>query len=477
MRMSQPAPQPPVVGLVDPADNPFLQDQFSPVGEEVDVDDVRVEGRLPEDLNGRYLRNGPNPQFAPIGSYTYPFDGDGMVHMLTFDHGKVGYRNRWVTTRGLRAERRAGRALYGGMLTPFMPDTASLGPDDDPSPFKNVANTNVVHHAGRTLALGDGSMPYEIGSDLSTIGEYDFDGTLPGGMTAHPKIDPVWDELFFFRSDVVPPYLVYGVVGPKGRVTRMEPVETPEPTLIHDFVVTEQHVVFFDCPAVFDFEAMLRGEQALHWREGRGTRIGVMPREGTADETLWIPVEDCFVMHFLNGYSEDDKIVVDYVHRSRPDIFGGGHDNAPRLHRSVIDLSRRSVHDEVVDYRAIEFPRVDDRRTGLPHRFGYAAAASDPSGVELGFFDSVVRYDFESGTSSEHRFQPGVIPGEPLFVPRPDGPGEHDGWVLVMTYDIDRHKSDLVVLDAARFASVPVAVVHLPVRVPMGLHGNWFPAG
>ncbi len=476
MRMSQPAPQPPVIGLVDPAGNPFLQDQFAPVDEEIDVADVRVEGRLPEELNGSYLRNGPNPQFRPIGSYTHPFDGDGMVHMVTFDEGRASYRNRWVLTRGLAAERRAGRALYGGMLTPFMPDAASIGPDGDANPFKNVANTNVVRHAGRTLALCDGGVPYELGPDLSTIGEYDFNGDLPGGMTAHPKIDPVWDELFFLRYDVVPPYLVYGVVGPKGRVTRIEPVDMPEPTLVHDFVVTEEHVVLFDCPAVFDSEAMQRGEQALRWHEGRGTRIGVMPREGTGDEMLWIPVDECFVMHFLNGYTENDTVVVDYVHRTRPDMLSGGRSDTPRLHRCVIDLSRRSAHDELIDHRAVEFPRIDDRRAGLRHRVGYAAAATDPFGVAEGIFDSVVRYDFEAGSSSEHRFQPGVIPGEPVFVPRPDRYSEHDGWVLVMTYDTQRHTSDLVVLDAARFASAPVAVVHLPVRVPMGLHGNWFPA-
>jgi carotenoid cleavage dioxygenase len=474
--MTPSAPQPPVIGLVDPAGNPFLQGPFTPVDDEVDVGDLRIEGRIPQELNGSYLRNGPNPQFTPLGSYTYPFDGDGMVHKLTFDDGRVSYRNRWVVTRGLAAERRAGRALYGGLITPFMPDAASIGADGDPNPFKNLANMNVIRHCGRTLALWDGGAPYELADDLSTVGEFDFEGGLPGGMTAHPKIDPVWDELCFFRYDVVPPYLVYGVVGPKGRVTRTEPIDLPDPALVHDFVVTEEHVVFFDSPAVFDFEAMLRGEQALRWREGRGTRIGVMPRDGEAGEMLWIPVDDCFVMHFLNGYTENNTVVVDYIHRNRPDVLAAGEENVPRLHRAVIDLARRTVHQELVDYRAVEFPRIDDRRTGLRHRIGYAASATDPFGAEVGYFDSVVRYDLEDATSTEHRFQPGVIAGEPVFAPRPGGTGEHDGWVLVMTYDVEHDTSQLVVLDAAHFGGPPVAIVHLPIRVPVGLHGNWFPA-
>lgn len=465
-----------VIELVDPAQHPFLQGPFAPVDEEVDVDGVRVEGRIPDELNGSFVRNGPNPQFTPLGSYTYPFDGDGMVHRLTFENGRVSYRNRWVQTRGLGAERRAGRALYGGLLTPFVPDTSSNGNEADASPFKNVANTNVIRHCGRTFALGEGGLPYELDADLSTVGEVDFGDGLPGGMTAHPKIDPVWDELSFFRSDVVSPYLVYGVVDPRGRVTRTQQIELAEPSLIHDFVVTDQHVVFFDSPAAFDFDGLVRGEPVLRWREGRGTRIGVMNREAEAGEIMWIPVDECFVSHFLNGYTENDTVVVDYIHRSRPDLLAGREENFPQLHRAVIDLSGRTVHDQVVDYRAVELPRVDDRRTGLRHRCGYAAAATDPTGAEFAYFDAVVRYDFDTGTSSEHRFAPGFIGGEPVFAPRPGGTEEDDGWVLVYTYDVERDTSDLVVLDACHFSGPPVAVVHLPTRVPAGLHGNWFAA-
>jgi carotenoid cleavage dioxygenase-like enzyme len=477
LRMPQPAPHPPVNRLVDPAENLYLQGPFAPVDDEVAVDDVRVEGRLPEELRGSYLRNGPNPQFTPLGSYTHPFDGDGMVHMLTFERGRVSYRNRWVATRGLTSERRAGRALYGGLMTPIMPDSSTIGPDGDPSPFKNLANTNVIRHCDRTLALSNGGMPYEMRDDLSTVGEQDFEGGLTGGMSAHPKLDPVWEELHFIRSDVVAPYLTYGVIGPKGRVTRSEPIDLPEPSLIHDFVVTDNHVVYFDSPAVFDFDAMIRGEQVMHWRPERGTRIGVMSRHTETPETLWFPVDNCFVMHFLNGYSDGDTVVVDYIHRTRPDVVAEDEENIPRLHRAVLDVSRRTVHVELIDYRAVEYPRVDDRRTGLRHRVGYAVAATDPNSARVGYFDSVVRYDLEGGTSTEHRLHPGVMAGEPVFAPRPGGTAEDDGWVLVHTYDVERDSSDLVVLDAARFNAPPIAIVHLPVRVPVGLHGNWYPAG
>jgi carotenoid cleavage dioxygenase-like enzyme len=477
MRITPPAPKTPVVELVDAAGNPWLRGAFAPVRDELDANDLSVEGRLPAELTGSYLRNGPNPQFTPLGSYTFPYDGDGMVHMVTFEGGRARYRNRWVVTRGLAAERRAGRALYGGTFTPFQPDPARLGADGDPNPFKNWANMNVVRHCGRVLALSDGGVPYELTAELATVGERDYDGLLPTGMSSHPKVDPIWDELCFFRTDVVPPYLVFGVVGPKGRVTRTEPIDLPEPVLIHDFVVTDQHVVFFDSPAVFDQQALLRGEPPLRWNEQRGTRIGVMPREGGAADLRWIPVEDCFAMHFLNGYTDGETVVVDYVHRRRLDAPGGTDDNVPRLHRAVVDLTRRSARDELVDSRAVELPRIDDRRAGLRHRVGYLAAASDPSAARTIAFDTIVRYDVDAGASTAHRFAPGVMVGEPVFAPRPGGYDEDDGWVLVFAYDTTQDRSDLVVLDAARVSSPPIAVVHLPRRVPAGMHGAWLPAG
>src|SRR5436190_23271822 len=100
MRITPPVPKAPVIELVDPAGNPYLRGAFAPVRDELDANDLTVDGRLPTELAGSLLRNGPNPQFTPLGSYTAPFDGDGMVHMVTFENGRARYRNRWVLTRG-----------------------------------------------------------------------------------------------------------------------------------------------------------------------------------------------------------------------------------------------------------------------------------------------------------------------------------------------------------------------------------------
>ena len=158
-------------GLVDPATSPYLSGRFAPVHREISTAKVAVEGDVPDDLIGTYIRNGPNPKFTPLGSYSYPIEGDGMLHAVSFGPDTVHYQNRWVRTRGLEAEERAGRALFGGIMTPAFVDPALLAPDPDPGwPTKLDAFINVVAHGGRYLALEEGLPAYEVSSELETVG-------------------------------------------------------------------------------------------------------------------------------------------------------------------------------------------------------------------------------------------------------------------------------------------------------------------
>ena len=276
-RLANAAPNPP---------NPYLEHGYAPVPDELSVDNLIVRGEVPREIVGTYLRNGPNPAYPPI-SYTYPFDGDGMVHGLTFDGGKVSYRNRFVLTAGLRADRRAGRTIYGGLTNPIVPDPRFVPPDGDPNRFKNVANTNVVRHAGRILALYEGDLPYELTAALETKGLYDFAGKLHGAMTAHPKFDPMSGEMLMFRYSLRPPFLVFYTVDAAGAVTHEVPIDTGMPFMVHDFVVTAHHVVFFLCPVVFDIAGAQQGKPFLAWQPERGTRIAVLRRDGTGG-VQWI---------------------------------------------------------------------------------------------------------------------------------------------------------------------------------------------
>ena len=442
--------------------DPFLEAGFAPVHDELTVDNLAVRGEVPREIAGAYLRNGPNPAYPPI-SYNYPFDGDGMIHGVTFADGKVSYRNRFVMTAGLRADRRAGRTIYGGLLNPLTPDPRFVAPDGDAGPIKNVANVNVVRHAGRILAIYESDMPYEITPTLETRGRYDFAGKLLDGMTAHPRIDPATGEMLMFRYRFRPPYLAFRVVDASGAIVRDVPIDTDAPLMVHDFSFTRDHVVFFLCPVVFD-------RTGLSWQPQRGTRIAVLRRDGTGG-VQWMADEAFFVFHFMNAWEADGRITIDYVQHG---AFFGHPGAPPALWRAVLDLKAGSIKRTRLDDRLGEFPRADPARAGIANRYGWLPVQA--SGDVLGAFGSIARYDLKTGEVKVHEFGPGREVDEPVFVPRPGGGGESDGWIMTYVYDRATDGSVLAILDAIDIDRPPVATVVMPRRVPHGLHGNWLPA-
>ncbi len=453
----------------DPATEPFLNGIFAPTQSELaDAPVSVIAGELPPDLAGTYYRNGPNARFTPIGSYTYPLDGDGMVHAVRIADGRATYGNRFVRTPSMAAEERAGRALWGGVMTPIMPT-----PEEAPGmegQYKDLPDINVVRHAGRLLALAEGARAFEMTRDLATVGPYDFAGKLPQGLCAHPKIDPLTGEMIAFRYAMEAPFLTWSTVARDGRVTRAEtPLDIDGAYMIHDFVITRSHLVIFVCPASLDPSS---GEM-LRWAPERGTRIAVVPRDGSP--VTWIDAPPFWVWHFANAYEEVDTsgamtLVVDYA--SWSELPMGPSDAKGHLARARIQPAQRRVALETIADRIGEFPRIDDRRLGMPHRYFYAACKG--SDLARGGFDRIVRFDVRSGESVEYAPPAGRI-GEPVFAPSLQDPGETAGYVL--TYRFDGDSTDLVVLRAGDLAGEPACVLRMPQRVPSGLHGCWVPAG
>jgi len=454
--------------------NPFLQGNFGPWRMEGDAPDLTVIGELPRELHGTYYRNGPNAAFEPMGRYHW-FDGDGMIHAIHIEDGRAHYRNRWVASEGLKEERAAGRALYPGLL--------DMGVTEAPR-FKVTANTNVVFHANRLLALVENSLPTELDArTLETRGLHDFAGKLAGPMTAHPKLDPVNGEMLFFGYSPFPPFLQYHVVDAAGAFVHSEPIDLAWPSMIHDFAVTENHVVFLLCPLVFDLSKIGSSGSVFSWEPERGTRIGVMPRRGRSADVRWFDTDPCYVFHPLNAYDDGDQVVLD-VHRYEQLLFMSPKaardpqwrdSQVARLHRFRLDLAQGSLRSDALDDHEGEFPRVDERLVGRKHRFGYFATVG-PEGnpTLLPEFTSVAKIDIERGSQVEvHPHGAGNGCGEPVFIPRQPDAAEDDGWVTYLAYDQARNASELVVLDARDFTGEPVARVMLPNRVPYGFHGNW----
>jgi carotenoid cleavage dioxygenase-like enzyme len=442
-----------------------------PVFSERMAADLPIRGQLPRTLSGTLFRNGPNPQFPEASRHW--FDGDGMVHAFSLGEGHVSYRNAWVRTAKWKAERQAGRSLTEGL---------AAAPDDLNKTFtdEGVANTNVIWHAGRLLALEEGHLPIElVPGNLATRGVQDF-GALRGPFTAHPKTDPITGELVFFGYSVdgdLTSGMRYGTIDVVGRVTRFEHFTAPYCSMVHDFAVTRRHVVFPIFPLSGSRLRLSRGGPPFAWDPGLGGYIGLVRREQGVASLRWFQSEPCFVFHVLNAWDEGHKIVIDVMQYDEPPLFphpdGSFTQSAPeaRLVRWTIDphAGTDAIGRDVLDDTTGEFPRIDDRRSGLRHRFG-AIAGRSRAGAGL---DSLVCFDLARGTREHVTLPAGDAFSEPVFVARSEDAEEGDGWLLATIWRAAEGRSDLAVFDTADLRHGPIALVQLPCRVPTGFHGNW----
>jgi carotenoid cleavage dioxygenase len=426
----------------------FQRDNYAPVADELTVFDLPVDGAIPREITGWYLRNGPNPRQA-TGHW---FTGDGMIHGVHLEEGRAKwYRNRWVRTES------------------FDNDLPVYNADGTRNLRSSVANTHIVNHAGKTLALVESSLPYEITNDLKTLGAYDFGGKLVDSMTAHPKICPVTGELHFFGyGNIFEPHVTYHRADADGELTINRPLDVPALTMMHDFALTAEHVVFMDLPIVFKLDVALEGsgDMPYRWDDDYGARLGVLRRDDPFGEVRWFDIDPCYVFHVVNAYDNGNAVVLQAVRY--PELWrnNGGFDADGVLWSWTIDLLTGRVSERQLDDRAVEFPRIDDRLATLPAQ--HAVTVGD---------GRLLRYDLKTGSAVEHTFgtpqSPGG-PGEAVFVPSAAGPAdESSGWYLGYVYDPVRDGSDLVIIDAADFAAPPVARIQLPQRVPYGFHGNW----
>ena len=437
------------------SDPPFyLRGNFAPVEHEVSATDLEVRGDIPAELNGLYLRNGPNPFGYDPGHW---FGGDGMIHGVRLEEGRAAwYRNRYVQTRRYKGE-----------------EVQLVDEEGQVDYTAGQSNTHVVGHAGRILALVETSFPMELSRELETLGPVDFDGRLKHSFTAHPKICASTGEMLAFGYGFAPPFLVFHRISAAGEMLQSEAIEVPGPTMMHDFAITDRHVVFMDLPIVFSPGALERGGFPYEWKPSYGARLGVMPRGGGNADVKWFEIDPCYVFHPMNAHAEEGSVVLEVARY--PSLMrreGDGVEEA-YLTRWGIDLQAGTVKEERLDDRSIEFPRVDPRREGRRNRYGYAVGmANHTEGFGM---KNLVKYDLEAGSSEVHELGAARSPGEGLFVPARSKAAEDEGYLLAYVYDAEANGSELLVLDAQSFSAEPLARVSLPQRVPAGFHGSWIP--
>jgi len=470
----------------------IYQGFMAPCRFEADLDDLEIEGVLPE-ISGAYYRVGPDPKHPPLLGDDIFFNGDGMVTRFVFADGKVSLKQRYVRTDKFVAEEQAGRALFGAYRNPFTDDPAVAGVT------RGTGNTNIVWHGGKLLALKEDSPPVAMDPDsLETLGNWTFDGKLRSRtFTAHPHIDAETGEMLCFgyaATGEATDDVAYYVVDRSGAIVHETWFKVPYSGMLHDFAVSKNYVVFPVVPITSNVEWLKQGKPHFLWDPSKDVWLGVLPRYGDGADIRWFRMPCRYSTHIFNAFDDGGKIYIDTPTGKGnafpffPDINGAPfdlHASAPHIQRWTIDLGSSSGEftETMLCDIISEFPRIDDRYKTHAHRHGWLGSFDymkpwndDRAPRPFMFFNSITHFDFAESRMKRWFIGDNSALEEVQFVPRFADAPEGDGYVMAI---VNRHaemRSDLVILDALDVEAGPVATVRVPFRIRNGLHGNWVSA-
>lgn len=471
--------------LPDDDDHPYRTGAWRPQHREWDATDLMVlEGEIPKDLDGIYLRNTENPVLPAIGRY-HPFDGDGMLHAISFQDGRASYRNRLIPTEGLAAELDAGAPLWAGILE--SPEKSKREGWGARTRMKDASSTDVVVHRGSAI-----STFYQCGdaylSDPHTLdprGVAAWARALPTGISAHPKLDEITGELLVFGYGKAEPYLHYGVVSAEGHLNHHVPIALPGPRLPHDMAFTERYAILNDLPLFWDPALLAKNVHRARYYPDLPSRFAIVPRRGQPGEVRWFEANPTYVLHWINAFEDGNTIVLDGYFQERPapehrpgdDAWSVLHrsmsikDIGARPHRWRFDLATGVCAEEKLDDEHTEFPTIHGRRAGRPYRY-FVAMSNEPGWF---LFHEMIRYDTTTMGKQRWKFPPGVFASESPIAPKVGATGEEDAYVVTFVSDVRNDRSECQIFDLADIGRGPIARVLLPERMASGTHACWVP--
>ena len=460
---------------------------------ECDIYDLVTEGELPEEINGNWYRSIPDPQYSPmLGDDTF-LSGDGMVSLFRFENGHVDFKMRYVKTERWKAERAARRSLYGLYRNPFTDDPSVRGKP------RNVNNTTPIYHAGKLLALKEDSHAMELDPQtLETIGEFDYDGRLKSQtMTAHTRLAPDTGDLYFFGYEaggLATKDVAFCVADKQGNLTREEWFEAPYVSLMHDFAVTREHVIFPVFPITADLNRMKAGGHHWVFEQDKESFVGILPRDAHAKHMRWFrgPARSSF--HFMNAYSDGCRVHMYFgVSKVPPFPFmqkASGINLRPDQVRigfvrwtfdlskpddtweeTVIgpsgDMPRTALKDQMTDFDIGYYQTFDPRnapQNGPPPIAGPVGAG----------FNTIVRMEVKTGKYTTLSLGPSVTVQEHVHIPSKK-PG-HEGYLAFVCDMHDQQLSEVAIVEAGNIEKGPIARIKVPFRLRVQVHGNWVPA-
>ena len=464
---------------------PLYQGWGAPLRVESDLRDLElIHGQVPEDLNGTLYRCGPDRQYPPMHGDDIFIDGEGMTHMFRFTNGHVDYRSRWVRSERFLLQEQARRSLFGRYRNRYTNDPSVAGRN------QGTANTNAIWHGRKLLILKEDSLPVEVHPDtLETIGPWDYQGAVKAvSLSAHPKVDLHRNELLTYSYQATgdgSTDIVFYIMDAEGKVTQELWFNMPYPGMVHDFAVTDTHVIFPFWPVITDMTVVRNGGPYYQWHPDKECHFAIFPRRGKAEDIRWFRGPAASAGHMMNAFNEGARLHLDVcLYQGNCFEFFPSYDGSPyrpcppQLTRLSFDLdqNRTDYASRILLPTPSEMPRIDERYIGKTYRYGYMLCRS-PDAAAAGTIglSAIGCIDHETGALTT--WSPGPDSGvqEPIFVPRQIGAAEGDGYLLVLVNRMPENRSDLAVLDARSIADGPVALLKLSLRVRSTFHGMWVP--
>jgi carotenoid cleavage dioxygenase len=455
--------------------------------------DMEVEGDLPPEIEGSFFRAVPDPQYPPFHDDDTVLADDGMVHRIQFKGGHVHSSLRYVQTARYQAERAANTRLFGRYRNPFT-DSPEVADVD-----RTAANTTPIWHAGRLLMAKEDGRAYQVDPDtLATLGSWDYNGKLKSlTMTAHPRIDPDTGEMFFFGYEAdgfCSRTISYCIAAADGSLVSEQFFEAPYASLVHDFVITKNHVLFPLFPTIADAERCKAGGLHFLHAQDQPSWLGIMPRYGDTSEIQWLQgPQGVSAFHHMNAFEDEagrihvdiclyETVFFDFIrypsgiNKAMPEIDGA----LTRWSVDPADLSK-GIESRVLGPMG-DMPRIRDRDQGRPYQHGWYLCYNPAGGPPLfggplgATVNQLMRIDLHSGAVDCLTLPPATAINEPVHIPARND--EHGGWLVAM---VDKqlaeedYRSEIWVLRADDIEAPPVARVKIPLRVRPQVHGWWVP--
>jgi carotenoid cleavage dioxygenase len=407
-----------------------------------------------------------------------------MVHGVYFRDGRAQYRNRYVLTTALRQELASGTSISPGVMGPFDYSVSRFG-------IKDTSNTDLFCYAGDLMTLWyNAGEPYRLDSQtLQTRAHFQLQDRPALRMSAHSKVDLNTGELLFFDYGDEPPYMTFGVADSAGKLLHEVAIDLPGPRLPHDIGFTTHYAIVHDLPFFHDMNVLRKHRyRVLTFHRDIPARFGILPRRGRSSDVRWFECQPCYILHVTNCWEQGDWVIMDGCRslNPMPDVQAGEGELASMLaymrleanaYRWRFNLKTGEVREGDIDTLNTEFNTANPQFLGVKSQYAYHQRI--PLLHEGGHtlrFTALVKYNNDTGQSSQWEYGAGVFGSEAVFAARAGADAsaaEDDGYVITVVTDSGDWTSRCLVFDATDITRGPVASVVLPQRVPFGFHATW----